>query len=187
MWSASCRMALHCISLLIFPSPSRRSQSRPCLWKAIWAANLPRNPRGDQELPAVFSQNHIWPDRPEGLWAAVQPCVQWEHWAEDLWDPGRLWEQVSFLMCGEKKPTHYYSEVVNCVRVSEREISNLPFSFCSTLAGISWLIASSRTLPGQKLRPSHHLLAMVRVSAVICSLCTDTVLYLLIQFLECDK
>lgn len=37
----------------------------------------------------------------------------------------------------KNKQTHYYNGVVNCVHVSEREISNLPFSFCSTLAGIS--------------------------------------------------
>lgn len=83
------------LCVFILTPPCRRSQSRPCLWEAVWTANVPRYPRGDQEFPSVFPQNHLWSDRSESLRAAVKPCIQWEHWAEDLRDPGRLREQVN--------------------------------------------------------------------------------------------
>lgn len=60
-------------------SPLRRPEAGPGLRAAVRAADLPGNPRGDQELHPVFPQDRVRPHRPEGVRAAGQPRLQRRH------------------------------------------------------------------------------------------------------------
>lgn len=87
-------------------APRRGPEAGPGLRAAVRAADLPGDPRGDQELHPVLPQDRVGSHRPEGVRAAGQPRLQRRHRPEGLRDPGHLREQVAARPArgGEDRP-----------------------------------------------------------------------------------